>query len=286
MSIVDKINGLLADPPPEFAFELSEAGLAWNAPLGRGFTPFESGTLRVSPSEENILRPDAVSRAIREVVGESSSKKRRTAVVILPDYAGRTTILDFDTFPARTEEQEALIKFRLKKSVPFDVDSSAFSFQPQTRGASKSVDVVASAISLETLARYESPFRAAGLHVGVVTMSTLAALETVPAHGCRMLVKLSGLVLTIAVVDDGALRLLRTLELPEVSPDAIWDHLGPTLVYLEDEWKRKPEAVYVAGIDPHWLGNEAPVEPLPGPFGAPQAHNAGLLGWLAAGGRA
>jgi len=281
MGLLESINGLLADPPPEFSFEISEAGLAYSAPSGKGFAPFESGTLRASPSEENLLRPDAVSRAIREVTGEPGSRKRRAAVLILPDYAGRTLLLDFDQFPSKADEQESLIKFRLKKSVPFDVDSSAVSYFAQPKG-----DVIASAISLETLARYESPFRALGLHVGHVTTSTLAALETVPASGCRVLVKLSGLVMTIAVVIDATLRLLRTLELPEISPDAIWDHLGPTLVYLEDEWSKKPQSVYPVGLEPAWLGGELPVEPLPGPFGQPQAHNAGLLGWLAAGGRA
>jgi type IV pilus assembly protein PilM len=282
MGISESFQRLLADPPPEFGFEVSEAGLAWSSPRGRGFTPFDSGTLRVSPSEENVLRADAFSRVVREVTGEAPGRKRRTAVLVLPDHAGRTTVLDFDSFPAKQEEQQTLVRFRLRRAVPFDIDSAAVSHVAQPRGGgSKKVDVLASAISLETLARYEAPFRAAGLHVGFVTMSTLAALETLPAVGCRMLLKLSGLVLTMAVVDAGAVRMLRTLELTELSPDAIAEHLLPTLTYLEDEWSRKPQVFYPLGFDPHWLPPEYAAEPMPGPFGIPQGHNAGLLGWLA-----
>jgi len=174
MSFVDSINGLLADPPPEFGFEVTEAGLAWSSPAGKGFTAFDPNTLRVSPSDENVLRPESMARAVREVTGEANGRKRRSAAVILPDYAGRTTVLDFDSFPAKVEEQETLVKFRLRKAVPFDIDSASVSYFAQPRTASKKIDVVASSMSLETLARYEAPFRAAGLHVGFVTPSILA----------------------------------------------------------------------------------------------------------------
>lgn len=285
MSFIDNINGLLADPPPEFSFEISEAGLAWSSPRGQGFTHFEHGAIRVSPSEENVLRPDTLARAVREATGESSSKRRRSAALILPDYAGRTAILDFDSFPGKTEEQQSLVRFRMRKTVPFDIDSSSLAFLPQARSGSKKVDVVASAMSLETLARYEAPFRAAGLQVGFVTTSTLAALEALPSAGFRMLAKLSGFVLTLAVTDAGAIRLLRTIELQDSSPDSIAEHLFPTLTYLEDEFGKKPLALHVVGFDPRWLGSEMPVEPLETPLGAAQPQNAGLLGWLSAGGR-
>lgn len=285
MGFVDSINGLLADPPPDFGFEVTEAGLAWSSAKGKGFTAFDPNTLRVSPSEENILRPDSIARAVREVTGEGASRKRRTAAVILPDYAGRTTVLDFDSFPAKPEEQETLVKFRLRKAVPFDIDSASVSYFPQPRHGSKKIDVIASSISLETLARYEAPFRASGLHVGFVTTSMMATLNAVPTNGCRVVVKLNGLVLALAVTDSGALRLLRTIELPEASPDSIAEHLIPTLTYLEDEWGKQPLGVYAVGFDPQWLAPEVTAEALQSPLGAAQAHNAGLLGWLAAGGR-
>lgn len=285
MGIANSIKALLADPPPEFGFEVSEAGLAWASPKGKGFTAFDPNTLRVSPSEENVLRPESMARAVREVAGEAQGRKRRTAAVILPDYAGRTTVLDFDSFPAKADERETLVKFRLRKAVPFDIDSAAVSYFAQARPGSKKIDVVASSMSLETLARYEAPFRAAGFHVGFVTTSMLAALHAVPDAGCQVVVKLNGQVLALAVTDNGALRLLRTIELPEASAEAIAEHLIPTLTYIEDEWGKKPRSVYAVGFDPAWLEAELPAEVLDGPFGAAQAHNAGLMGWLAAGGR-
>ena len=191
MGFAGTISGFLADPAPEFGFEVSEAGLAWVTPKGNGFTAFDPNTLRVSPSEENVLRPESMARAVREATGDATGRRRRTAAVILPDYAGRTTVLDFDSFPAKAEEQETLVKFRLRKAVPFDIDSASVSFYAQPRAGSKKVDVVASSMSLETLARYEAPFRAAHLHVGSVTASMLAALHGVPDAGCQVVARRS-----------------------------------------------------------------------------------------------
>ena len=144
---------------------------------------------------------------------------------------------------------------------------------------------VASAMSLETLARYEAPFRAAGLQVGVVMPSMLAALESVPNAGCRVTVKVNGHVLCLAVTDAGALRLVRTIELTELSSDAVADHVIPTLTFLSDEWGRTPEAVYAVGLPPDLLAPEVPMQLLQSPHGAAHSSNAGLLGWMSSGGR-
>ena len=59
----------------------------------------------------------------------------------------------------------------------------------------------------------------------------------------------------------------------------------PTLAYLEDELKTRPQSVHLCGLASLPSDVELPVEPLQSPFGAPSATNAGLLGYLAAGGR-
>jgi hypothetical protein len=37
MGFLENINGLLADPAPDFSFEVPEAGLAWPPSKGKGF---------------------------------------------------------------------------------------------------------------------------------------------------------------------------------------------------------------------------------------------------------
>jgi hypothetical protein len=150
------------------------------------------------------------------------------------------------------------------------------------------VDVVVAVAPLEIVARYEAAFRGAGLQPGLVTTSTLAALRLVRSERPAVLVKLSGRVLTLSLVQHGRLKLLRSLELAEGTPEEILGHLHPTFAYAEDQLAARPERLVVCGFDGQAgtiIGAfEAELavatEPLRSRYGAVGAHNAGLLGCL------
>src|SRR3954451_4914417 len=179
MSLGDKLKAVLQEPPPAMAFEISEAGIAAARIAGRAeldFYPLKPGTLSVSPLKENVIDPDEFTQAVRAVANTQTSRKRKDVALILPDYCTRMAVIDFDNFPSDPKEQISLVRFRVKRSVPFDVDSAALSYfaQPST---GKSVDVVVVMAPLEIVSRYETPFRVAGLTPGLVTTSALASLE-------------------------------------------------------------------------------------------------------------
>ncbi len=98
--------------------------------------PFDPGVLLVSPAHDNIHQPQAVREVIRALAPPNGHRKRRAAL-ILPDYCARIAVLDFDNFPTDPHEQMALLRFRMKKSVPFDVDSAIVSYAVQARGDRK-----------------------------------------------------------------------------------------------------------------------------------------------------
>ena len=155
---------LLKDPPPSYAFELSESGIAF-AKIGAtpqiNFQPFEPGVLSVSPVHDNIQKPELLAEQINALVPPDGTRKRRAAL-ILPDYCSRLAVLDFDAFPSAHEEQRALVRFRMKKSVPFDVDTAMVSYYAQARAAAdKKIEVVVAIMATEIVSRYEAPFRAA-----------------------------------------------------------------------------------------------------------------------------
>src|SRR5579863_2731520 len=143
MSFLNRMTSLVKDPPPNHLFELSEAGLAFARGTEIAFQPFDPGTLVVSPVEDNLLRPDAVVSAIQKLVPANGVKKRRQAALILPDYSARVSVLDFDSLPSAPEEQLALVRFRFKKTIPFDIDSAAVSYFVQPSTNKKKIDVLA-----------------------------------------------------------------------------------------------------------------------------------------------
>src|SRR5581483_961795 len=111
-----------------------------NSVENRGFQPFDADVLKISPVHDNVQNAEVLKATIDRVVPRDGKKRR--AAVILPDYCARVAVLDFDSFPSGAEEQLALVRFRMKKSVPFDVDSAVVSYYSQPRHGKDKLDVV------------------------------------------------------------------------------------------------------------------------------------------------
>lgn len=285
MSIWNQVTRFVKDPPPSYFFELSSEGIAFASPGGNGFHPLDLGVLIPSPVEDNLLRSDLVLAAVQHVAPPTgSSKKRRPAAVILPDYAARVTVLDFDSFPSAPDEQLSLVRFRVKKTVPFDIDSAAVTYyvQPATgSGAGKKIEVVAVTVALEVIARYEALFRSAGFHPGVITTSTLAALNLYHGDGVAVMAKLADHVLTVTVLAGNTIKLFRCVTLEDVSESEMLAVLYPTFAYVEDELSSPARKLILCGFPPEALESmDCEVSVLRSRFGHPGACNAGLLGYM------
>jgi type IV pilus assembly protein PilM len=299
MSILDSIRRLVTDPPPGFVFEVSPLGIAYGvpgAPERSGFRALDEGVLAISPLTDNMKQPELFAQGLAETFPDpnGSAKKSRPAALILPDYSARLQVLDFDTFPTKPEEQQALVRFRMKKTVPFDIETAAVSFHAQTpSGDSKKVEVVAVLVPYEILGRYEGQFQEAGYHPGVVTTSALATLNLIKADELSMLAKISGKTLTILVLDGSRLKMARCLELETRSEEEVLAVIYPTIAYMEDVFAGKrahgrPARIWLCGFgsDAHDLAQrwtdevKVPVEILQSRFGTPGPHNAGILGFL------
>ena len=288
--LVDKLKSLLQDPPPAMAFEISEAGVAAARNGSRAeleFEPLKAGTLAISPLQENVADEVELARAVRALASNGAIRMRKDIALILPDYSTRTSVLDFDSFPSDPKEQLALIRFRSRRSVPFDVESAVVSYWAQA-SSHKRVDVVVVMAPMEIVARYEAPFRAAGLYPGLVTTSALAALELAPENGLSVMAKLSGRVLSVLVRDKSVLKLVRCLEMPSASLEDVAAVLAPTLVYMEDNLGGRADQLLLCGFGPQ--ADEAlrrfeeelqvPAEVVRSPLAVPGETDAGLLGYL------
>ena len=250
MSALAKMFGFLRNPPPEFVFEIASDGIAMSRtrpPAAPQYAALPAGVLVPSPFKDNVLDHDAFTRAVARLVPAAARRAQRTAALILPDNAMRLAVLDFESFPAKEEERLALVKFRLRKTLPFDVDEAALAYHVQTGNK-----VIAAVAPVEIMARYEAPFRAAGLHPGFVTASSLALLELLPVAGSILVAHRSPGALTVLALRQGVVTLARSLELnagadqlTEISAD-----LYPTLVYIEDQTGARPEKLILAGFGP------------------------------------
>jgi len=281
LALRDQISRFVQDPSPASVFELSEDGIAFSCDGARGFAPFDPGTLVVSPVTDNFRKPDAAAAALARAIPLVPGKRRRAAL-ILPDYCARVSVVDFDSFPKEPAEQLSLVRFRLKKTLPFDADAAAISYNVQNADkTSAKREVVTAAVSLDVIARYEALFRAANFHPGAVTTASLAALNLFDGRAVSVIAKLAGHTLTVMVLVAGVLKLYRCVSMEQATEKDVLLVLYPTLAYIEDELGAQAERLFLCGFPAGALSQlNLPVEALRSVLATPEASNAGLLGYL------
>ncbi len=179
-------------------------------------TSMPGAPIRPSLRSGNVVDGAAVSASIRKVLESMATRgndRSRYITVVIPDTVARVLLLDFDEFPAKPAEALAVVRFRLKKLLPFEVDHGVVTYQVMsaTRGA---IRVLAVAIPCDVLAEYEGVVTSAGYLPGAVLPSTLAALAGVGDDGTPALVVNAGLeTVTTAIVHGDVLLLHRTVDL-------------------------------------------------------------------------
>lgn len=252
-------------------------------------------SLTASPSAPNMLKPALFRDAVARVAGAGRSKGAAAALII-PDYAARMAVLDFEDFPQGEAERLSLLRFRLRKSVPFHIDEAQLAYSIQVEQP-KHVEVLAVAIAHPILGEYEMLLTDAGYRVGMVTPSSLAALPLYsrPESGLTLVAKAAGSTLSVLLLEEGRVRLVRCIDLSgdEEAP-ASWDEnsilalLQQTIAYAEDQIGKPAGRLLLCGFGPETDPVGALVhrefglqyEAVRSKFGMASQQNAGVLGLL------
>lgn len=298
MPLYDYIERWVKEPPPEYIFEVSERALAYAQPRGLAgmkVRKLDEKALAPSPSQPNLLRADLLQASLPAASKGNAQQRRIKAALVVPDYAARMSVLDFEELPADAEQREALIRFRLRKSVPFSIDDARISatlqwHEPQ----SKRVEVLAAAISNHVLEEYETILTSKGYQVGMVVPSSVAALNLCSAapNGFTIFAKLSGSVLSVLLLQGQMVRVVRCVDLSMEDASAgddaavIGTLLHQTFAFVEDEYSERVERFLLCGFgeSTEELGKAFEAEfrvqwgNLASRFGAVLPDNAGLLG--------
>src|SRR4051794_8099374 len=171
--------------------------------------PFAENSLDVSPVHPNMLRSDLLENGVPNVGGKGNQRRVKAGLVI-PDYAVRISVLDFEEFPSDEEQRLALVRFRLRKTVPFSIDEARVSCSIQSADPDrKRYEVLAAAIFRPVLDEYEGLLRSRGFQVGLVLPSCVAALRlcSCPDSELSLLAKLSGETLSVLLLQGQQIRL-------------------------------------------------------------------------------
>lgn len=257
------------------------------------FAPVAADVVEPGLAGSNFADQAAVVAALRQALNDVAQREKQLTLVV-PDAAVRVLILDFDSLPSKIQDALPIVRFRLRKLAPFDVEDAAVSYQimrqdPETTRAL--VTVMPAAIRAE----YESVVREAGYEPGVVLPSTLASLAALPTGDAALVINRNHQTLTTAITNGNELLLHRTLELSANEPsrrDDLTQAVSVAAAYFEDTLQAEPRVLYYVGAGgadefARELGAEAGgvVRDLANPVGAvsamPKGLAAGVLGALA-----
>jgi type IV pilus assembly protein PilM len=240
---------------PPAAVELSADGALAAALPGAGqppvyaFAQLPAEALMPGIEHTNLRAPQAVAEAIRTALDQVSPRSR-SVTLIVPDTTVRVFVLDFDTLSSKAAEVIPVLRFRLRKMVPFDVEQAGISYQILSQSKSE-CKVLTAVMPGPILAEYEAAVRAADYEPGAVLPSSLAALEIAGSYESVLAANLSDAAITTLIATGQDLLLYRTLELPESHEERLGEirrNIAVAAAYYEDKLGAPPRAL-------HYMGN-------------------------------
>jgi len=209
-----------------------------------------AGALVPSAVEANIVNSAAVKTAVANVC-ERLRAANEDVAMILPDTVIRVFVQHFEDFPRSAAEAEPMLRWKLKKSVPFEADETLISYMRQAPRES-GIDVVTALARLRIIREYESLIEGLGLSPGVVMSSSLAAISLLDDDKPTLLARVSGTTLTTAIVRRGVLCGYRCTDLPaqgaNLTPQMLCEEIFPVAAYYQDTWQETIRSVRVAGL--------------------------------------
>ena len=250
------VGWLDAMPHPPLAIEVAPdrvAAARWSRAGSLDMFAVESlppGAIVPSAVEINLVNSAAVKAAVSKACHRLRSRDEDVAL-ILPDPVIRVFVQHFEDFPRSAQEAIPMLRWKLKKSVPFEADETVISYMRQAPRET-GVDVVTGLARLRIIREYESLAEGAGLHPGVVLSSSLAAIAILDDEKPALLARVSGSSLTTAIVRTGVLCGYRCTELPaygtDLTPQMLLEEIFPVAAYYQDTWQEAIQSVRLAGL--------------------------------------
>ena len=185
----------------------------------------------------NMADVPAVSGAIRKVISDLGGGKPARVALVLPDTVAKVSLLRLEKVPPKAADLQEIVKWQVRKTAPFAMEHAVLSVSPGALSAEGANEFVVTVARADVIHQYEQACAMAGLHAGLVDLSTFSVINSVLAStsapsGDWLLVHATDSYLTLAVIRNNALLFFRNRS--EEGEGTLADLIHQTAMYYED----------------------------------------------------
>ena len=142
--------------------------------------PLGNGVVVPALNSANIAEPKVVASTLQRVFERIGQRPRRVALAI-PDIVAKVSILKFEKVPDRAGDLDELIRWQVRKAVPFRIEDAQLSYVPGLKAADGSTEFVVVMARRDIIREYESACEEAGAQAGIVDLATFNVINSVLA---------------------------------------------------------------------------------------------------------
>ena len=239
------LTSWLASPPPDAALELAPDSVSGAVISARGCGRHRA-ELRLRAAAGR--RPGAVADAARtwSIDPPWWPRSKRSSIASAaparwrwscPTWSTRVSLVRFDQVPASRDDLDQLIRWQVKKSAPFPIEEASLTWTPGSQSIDGGHEFVVALARRDVIREYEAACESAGLHAGLVDLSTFSVVNCFLAGGRVptgdwLVVHVRSDYTSIAIMRGGDVIFFRNKG--EGEGDALADLVHQTTMYYQD----------------------------------------------------
>jgi type IV pilus assembly protein PilM len=214
-----------------------EIDLSFVAPLAPGLLHFQM-------LEPNILDEQGFSKAVESALLRAGLGGRKRIALSIPDHLARIAVMELPDPPRSSAELVEFLKFRMKKSLPFDVERARVAFE---RLPGEAPTFLTGVMHEAVVSQYEDVFTRLGFHVGLVLPASVSLLQLLRPLARRELAPGADYFFVNAERDYFSVSLVRDRDLPALTRTlGLRAQDGVERIYSEEDLLQEiiPTAIY------------------------------------------
>lgn len=185
------MSAAFSPSPPSMAIEIASrrvtvltVGRSSGGPsvTAHGTEALPPGAVMPSLTGPNIAATGTVADALKRALDRAGLRAERRAALVVPDAIARVSLLTFQQMPAKAADLDQLIRWQVKKGTPFPLEEAQVTHLPAHSGEGGTT-LAAVVARRDVIAQYEAVAEAAGIHAGLVDLSSFNVMNAVMAAG-------------------------------------------------------------------------------------------------------